>query len=200
MADQRPLGGLLDDGQTPLDPDESRGLIPAWIATRGDLNDAEAANIVQGLKWADRQIRRKATVVPTDDFLRKLHQRMFDQVWTWAGQFRATERNIGVAPHQVAMQIRQLMDDVAAWQQYGTYEIDERAARLHHRLTFIHPFANGNGRSSRVMADLFLRQNDAQPFTWGAGLPDDGARACYLAAIRQADAGDLGPLLAFVRN
>jgi len=53
--------------------------------------------------------------------------------------------------------VRQLFDDVAAWQEYGGYPLDQQAARLHHRLTVIHPFPNGNGRISRAMADLFVR-------------------------------------------
>lgn len=200
MADRQWFDFQIDDGQTPLDADEARGLKLSWVATRGDLNDAEGTNILAAMRWAAREASKKHVVVPSEDFLRQLHARMFGEVWEWAGHFRSTERNIGVAPHQIATQLRQLFDDVGAWQAFGTYPLDEQAARLHHQLTRIHPFPNGNGRCSRVMADMFLQSHGAQPFTWGPAPHDQQVRQCYLQARRQADTGDLGPLLGFVRS
>lgn len=200
MADTQGFDFQLDDGQTPLDPDEARGLIPKWVANRGDLNDAEGANILAGLSWANREIKKQDVTVNSDDFLRQLHGRMFGEVWEWAGKYRQTERNIGVAPHQISMQLRQVFDDVGAWQQFNTYPLDEQAVRLHHKLTWIHPFPNGNGRCSRVIADLFLQRHGANPFTWGPEPHDQQVRQQYLEAIRRADAGDIAPLLVFARS
>lgn len=189
-----------DDGQTPLDPDEAGELRLAWVSTRGDLNSAEATNITQGMRWAERQVQ-SGVAVHTDHFLRELHLRLFGQVWGWAGRYRTTERNIGIAPAEISTALRHLFDDVSAWQEFNSYPLDERAARLHHRLTWIHPFPNGNGRTARATADLFLRANGAPPFPMGAAtLPPAEARARYLEAIRAADAHDLTPLLAFVRS
>ena len=83
--------------------------------------------------------------------------------------------------------------------EHGAYPLDERAARLHHRLTFIHPFPNGNGRCSRVFADFYLDKAGASEFSWGVRLPREDQRREYLAAIRAADALDYAPLLRFVR-
>jgi Fic-DOC domain mobile mystery protein B len=189
----------IEDGQTPLDPDEAGGLIPNWVATRGDLNEAETDNIHQAYGWADSALRRREEVA-SDSFLRGLHAAMFGLVWTWAGTYRSTERNIGVAPHQIAMQLRLLFDDTKAWREFDTYPLDEQAYRLHHRLTAIHPFPNGNGRSSRLMADYYLTQNGADPFTWGAvRISSESVRRTYLQAIRAADSGDYAPLAEFVR-
>ena len=138
---------LEQDGQTPLDPDEAQGLKLAFVATRADLNSAEATNIIAGMQWAEAKVRTGIEVA-SDTFLRTLHARLFGQVWAWAGKYRTTERNIGIDPAQIATAVRQLFDDVAAWQEYGSYPLDEQAARLHHRLTVIHPFPNGNGRTS----------------------------------------------------
>ncbi len=200
MADRQGFEFQFDEGQTPLDPDEAHGLKLSWVATRGDLNDAEGANIFSAMRWAAREIRKKDVIVHSEDFLRQLHLRMFDNVWEWAGRFRSTERNIGVAPHQIAMQVRQLFDNVGAWQASGTYPLDEQAARLHHQLTHIHPFPNGNGRCSRLMADLSLQSHGAKPFTWGPEPHDQRVRQRYLEALRQADTGDLRSLLGFVRS
>lgn len=192
------ITGPEDDGQTPLDADEARGLLPDWIATRADLNVAEEENIADGMNWGGRAIRRRPVL--TQDFLRQLHKQMFGRVWAWAGQYRDTERNIGVAPHSISSELKNLLDDAVAWDEFNTYPIDERAVRLHHRLTFIHPFPNGNGRCSRVFVDLYLEQRGAIPFSWGAGLPRDAQRRAYLEAIRAADAHDYAPLLGFVRT
>jgi Fic-DOC domain mobile mystery protein B len=187
-----------DDGQTPLDPDEAKGLKPAWIANRGDLNLAEEENIARGLVWGTRAVRREPVL--RQEFLRRLHLKMFDGVWQWAGLYRDTERNIGVTPHAISSEIRKLMDDALAWNQYQTYTMDERAVRLHHRLTFIHPFPNGNGRCARIFADLFLLQQATPQFSWGTSLHRDAQRGAYLDAIRAADEKNYTPLLRFVRN
>lgn len=140
---------------------------------------------------------QKGTSVASDEFLRGLHRAMFDSVWRWAGTYRSTERNIGIAPHQISVQLRQLFGDVIAWRQYESYDHDEQAVRLHHRLTWIHPFPNGNGRASRLAADYYRVEQGGEPFTWGQGLGPDEARTAYLGALRSADAGDFAPLLAF---
>jgi Fic-DOC domain mobile mystery protein B len=186
-----------DDGQTPLDPDEAAGLIPAWIATRGDLNVAEEENIREGQAWMHRIVGRRDVL--SQDFLRELHEHMFGKVWRWAGTYRTTEKNIGVAPGAIATELKNLFDDANAWDEYKTYALDERAARLHHRLTWIHPFANGNGRCARVFTDAYLTKNGSEEFNWGARLPANEQRPRYIAAIRAADAHDYAPLLAFLR-
>ncbi len=187
-----------DDGQTPVDPDEAAGLIPTWIATRGDLNVAEEENIREGQVWMQRMVGRRD--VPTQEFLRELHKRSFGKVWRWAGKYRASEKNIGVAPSAIATELKNLFDDMRAWDKYNTYPVDERCARLHHRLTWIHPFANGNGRCARVFADAYLTKHGLEAFDWGTHLPADEQRSRYLAAIRAADAKDYAPLLAFLRG
>ena len=192
------LFAAVDDGATPLDPDESAGLIPGWVATRSDLNLVEQANIEKGLRWASR--RRGGGDVLDDSMVFDLHRRMFNEVWRWAGQPRQSERNIGVAPHEIRPQLRQLHDDVRTWREFETYPARECAARYHHRLVQIHVFANGNGRHARAMADWLLRQWGEAPFSWGSALPIAEARDQYLAALRAADGRDFGLLLEFLAD
>ncbi|HEY5970539.1 MAG TPA: mobile mystery protein B [Pseudoxanthomonas sp.] len=192
------LFAAADDGATPLDPDECAGLIPGWVATRSDLNLVEQANIEKGLRWASR--RRGGGDVLDEAMVFDLHRRMFNEVWRWAGQQRQSERNIGVAPHDIRPQLRQLHDDTRTWREFGTYPARECAARYHHRLVQIHVFANGNGRHARAMADWLLRQWGEAPFSWGNALPIHEARDQYLAALRAADGHDFGPLLGFLAD
>ncbi|MGH9895367.1 MAG: mobile mystery protein B, partial [bacterium] len=123
-------------------------------------------------------------------------------VWRWAGQFRTTDRNIGVEPWNIRPQLRVLLDDARYWVEHDTYSPDEIAVRFHHRLVWIHPFPNGNGRHARLMADLFAEQHGRPRFTWGSSnLAAQGAvRQQYIAALQQADQQNVEPLLQFARS
>ncbi len=193
------LGDAHAPGATPLDPNEVAELLPSHITTQEQLNEWEQANIARALAWLAAARKRD---VLEEGFVRELHRRMFDGTWRWAGTFRNTERNIGVAPEHIAPKLRDLLDDTRYWLQYGTYPIDEAAVRFHHRLVWIHCFANGNGRHARLLTDLVLRANGALPFSWGrTDLVHAGAaRDRYLAALRIADAGDCTDLLSFARS
>jgi len=186
-----------EDGATPLDPDEAEGLIPDLL-TRGERNAWEQANIVKAEGWVFRRRRDVLTI----DFAMQLHRRMFDETWTWAGKFRRSDNNIGVPWHTISVALRELLDDAKYWIENGTYSLDESAARFHRRLVSIHPFPNGNGRHGRLMTDVLARSNGAEPFTWGRDNPNAfrRARILYLAALREADGGTIGPLLGFMRS
>jgi Fic-DOC domain mobile mystery protein B len=185
-----------EEGTTPLDPDEADGLIPDLL-TRGELNAWEQANILKAEAWVFRRRRNVLTV----QFAMELHRRMFDETWAWAGNFRRSDKNIGVPWPTIPAALRDLLDDAQYWIDQGTYALDEVAARFHHRLVSIHPFPNGNGRHGRLMADGLARSSGAPPCTWGRGSLTVGqARVAYLAALRQADKGGLDPLIEFMRS
>ncbi len=185
-------------GATPLDPDEAAGLIPDHITTLGQLNEWEAANILEGEKWA---FARKHNELLSLQFMCLLHRKLFGDTWKWAGVFRTTAKNIGIEAGQIGTELTKLCGDVAYQIIHKSYLIDEMAARFHHRLTWIHPFPNGNGRFSRTMADLLLVQNGVERFTWGAGnLIEVGeVRHRYIESLHAADNRDYAPLLHFVR-
>lgn len=185
-------------GATPLDVDEVIGLIPKGIATRGQLDEYESANIAEALAWAERKRRN----VLTEEFLADLHKRMFGRVWRWAGKYRTSGKNIGIAPHDIAPAIRDLVEDVKAQVAAARLPAAEIAVRFHHRMTRIHPFANGNGRHARLATDLLLGQLGEPRFSWGAaGLQHAGAaREKYIGALRTADGGDYRPLTEFLRD
>lgn len=188
------------DDATPLTPEEMRELIPAHIADRNDLNEAEQENITRGQDWALGGRRRRDLL--SEKFIKDLHKRMLGDVWRWAGEFRQSERNLGIPFYEIPVAIRQLLDDVKAWIEYKSYPPDEIAVRFHHRLVQIHPFPNGNGRHARLMADLLVMSLGGERFSWGRGnLRDVGTmRKTYIAALQAADNHDIGPLLAFARS
>ncbi len=194
--------GLFDAGDepnTPLAPAEREGLIPTYITTRAELNDAEQENISEADQWAFSRRRRDVLDVT---FLMNLHRRMLRRVWRWAGESRKTERNIGIEPHRIEVELRQLVDDVRYWVDHKTYAPDEIAIRFHHRLVAIHPFPNGNGRHARLAADLLIVQSGAPRFTWGGAnlIKPAETRRAYIEALQAADAHDISPLLRFART
>lgn len=154
-------------GATPLDPDEIEGLRYGHITTRSELDELEQANIDEGLQWLKRQ---KHSDVLTEAFVCELHKQLFGKVWLWAGTFRKTEKNIGIGPIQIPIQLRQLLDDAYYWLEHETYPAKELAARFHHKLVYIHLFPNGNGRHARVMADALLTKVMQEPaIDWSGG-------------------------------
>ena len=186
-------------GITPLDPDEAAGLVPTHITTQADLNAWEEANILQAAHWASRQKKRNLL---DEGFVRELHSRMFDKTWRWAGTFRSSNKNIGVDWTQVAVRMRNLLENTQYQIEHKVLGPDEMAVRFHHELVWIHAFPNGNGRHARLMADMLVMQLGQPRFTWGGAslaTPDD-VRHRYLVALRATDQRQFEPLIHFARN
>ena len=190
------------EGQTPLDEDEKEGLLIPTIATRGELDEFEQQNIEQAVQWSIGRNFKPETVF-TEAFLRSIHKRMYGDVWAWAGTFRNSNKNIGVDKWQIPTALRSLMDDVKYWHANNIYQPDELTIRFKHRLVSIHCFANGNGRHSRLLADIVIGKIFKLPvYTWGAGasIKYQDQRDAYLQAIKAADVGNMKPLIEFARS
>ena len=189
-------------GATPLAPDELQGLKTKHISTRGELNELEGDNIIEGLNWLER--RPKSFDVLTDDAAREVHRRLLGKVWDWAGAYRRAEKNIGVSVWHISTEMRTCLDDARYWREHCTCEPLEATARFHHKLVWIHPFANGNGRWARIMADAYLATIGPDLFLdWSGGgtlIADSDHRARYIAALRSADGLEFGPLVELVRS
>ncbi len=198
------MGLTLDysAGQTPLDEDEKDGLLLPHITTRGELDEFEQLNIQQAVLWSVSG-RIVVDSVLTEEFILELHRRMLGDVWSWAGSFRRTNKNIGVDKYEIPIALRNLLDDCRYWIEHNTYSDDEIAIRLKHRIVSIHCFANGNGRHSRLLADVLCVRVFRRPeFTWGAtNLSSSGdVRRRYLDALHLADDGNIQPLIEFARS
>jgi Fic-DOC domain mobile mystery protein B len=206
------VGGLTGHGlaepddATPLTEAERRGLLVPALS-RAELNLVEAENITKAVAWLFLSRRRiRVQAVTDEEWLKRLHRRMYGDVWAWAGRYRTADRNLGVPHWHVPVEMRVLIEDVTAWLSdtgASRYSTDECAIRFGYRLVVIHPFANGNGRWSRLAADALAVALGGARFTWGgASLTAPGTlRGEYLTALRTADsADDLGPLLTFARS
>jgi Fic-DOC domain mobile mystery protein B len=189
-------------GQTPLDEEEKRDLIPSLV-TREDLDAFEQENILEARKW----VMQKATLAKLDvfseKFLLNLHKRMYGHVWKWAGTFRKSNKNIGVDRIYITTELHQLLGDAQYWLEHKTYPISDLAVIFHHRLVKIHLFPNGNGRHARMCADVIIAKFGGEKLSWGGNsdlTKPDEIRTRYIAALREADGGNYEPILVFARS
>jgi Fic-DOC domain mobile mystery protein B len=189
-------------GQAPLDEDEIEGILIPTIATRSELDEFEQQNIEEAMHWVlSRSFKPKDIL--TEKFVRTLHKRMYGNIWAWAGHFRKTNKNIGVDKWIISSSLKNLLDDITFWIDHNTFEADEIAIRFKHRLVCIHCFPNGNGRHSRLMADVIINKIFKRPvFSWGASslLQQSDTRTAYLKALREGDKNDYNQLILFARS
>lgn len=187
------------EGQTPIDEDEKEGLKIETISTKGELDEFEQLNIEEALQWVLGR-NFKPNQIFTEKFIRNLHKRMYGNVWAWAGEFRRSNKNIGVDKNQISIRLKMLCDDAIFWLTNETFPPKEIAIRFKHRLVSIHCFPNGNGRHSRLMADIIIEKIFKEPpFSWGASnlSKANDTRKAYLKAVKAADLNDYQPLLEF---
>lgn len=192
-----------DEGQTELTADEKKGLKPAYITYRAELNEAEQVNLLQAERLFLAQKPPKEPLNFADQaFICQVHKRMYGDVWDWAGKYRNSERNIGVDFWLIHEEMHKFTGDAQWWINHQTYPPEELAVRFHHRLVWIHPFPNGNGRLCRFLADHLVMRLGSQRFSWGSkNLTNAGdLRKAYIAALQQADKGDYTALLTFSRS
>jgi Fic-DOC domain mobile mystery protein B len=190
------------DGQTPLNDDEKDGLRIPSITTREELDEFEQLNIEKAIQWTFGK-KLKTEQLFSEKFIKELHKQMYGEVWKWVGTFRTSEKNIGIKSYLIAIELKQLLDDAIFWKKNKTYNSEELAIRFKHRLVSIHCFANGNGRHSRLMADLIMEKlYDSKFFSWGSTnlIKATKTRSNYIQAVRKADNNDIEPLISFAKS
>ena len=190
------------DGQTPLDDDEKEGLKIKSITTQGELDEFEQLNIEKAVEWTIHN-KLKPERILTEKFVKDLHKKMYGDVWKWAGEFRKSDKNIGIKWTQIGTELKTLIDDTKYWIENKTYSTEEIAIRFNHRIVAIHCFPNGNGRHSRMMADIIMEFIFGKEiFTWHRSnmVKTDETRKNYITALKEADNGNINPLIEFAKN
>lgn len=190
------------DGQTPLAEEEKEALKIKAITTQGELDEFEQLNIEKAVEWTIRT-KLKLENILTEKFIKDLHKRMYGDVWKWAGEFRQTEKNIGISWIQISIELKNLLDDTKYWIENKTYTPEEIAIRFKHRIVSIHCFPNGNGRHSRMMADIIIESIFGKDiFSWHQSnmVKVNEIRKAYIDALKKADNGNVDPLIEFAKN
>jgi len=188
--------------QTPLDEDEKEGLKIKSITTQKELDEFEQLNIEKSVEWIIRS-NLKSEKILTEKFIKDLHKKMYGDVWKWAGEFRKTDKNIGIKWAQIGIKLKNLIDDTKYWIENKTYSPEEIAIRFKHRIVAIHCFPNGNGRHSRMMADIIIESIFGKDiFTWHKSnmVKENEVRKNYIKALKEADNGNVNPLIEFAQN
>lgn len=189
-------------GQTPLDEEEKEGLKIKSITTQGELDQFEQLNIEKAVEWTIHT-KFKSEKILTEKFVKDLHKKMYDDVWKWAGEFRKSEKNIGIRWNQIGIELKNLLDDTKYWVENKTFTPKEIAIRFKHRIVSIHCFPNGNGRHSRMMADIIMESIfKKEVFSWHQSnmTKANNTRKEYIAALKKADNGEIKPLIEFAKN
>jgi len=175
---------------------DASGLKIKGIYSRRDLSRYEAANVLKATaKYLARKPSRRMARFDLA-WLRKLHREMFGDVWTWAGQLRTTNLTIGIDHTQIETALFEMCASLRYQEESGAVSMLDQSVWLHHRAVHIHPFWNGNGRWSRLLTNIWLKQRGHPIIRWpeefeGVASP---IRDRYLAAIKAADAGEFGEL------
>jgi len=192
-----------DNGQTPIDEDEKEGLLISTITTREELDEFEQLNIQKALEYYLLRRKFKAEEVLTEKFIFAVHKRMLGDVWGWAGTIRQSNKNIGVDKFQITPLLNQLIENCKFWIEYKTFSEEEIAIRFKHQLVAIHIFSNGNGRHSRLMGDILMKQVFKKSiFSWGYKelIHKNDVRDVYIKSLRKADNGNIEDLLKFSKQ
>ncbi len=185
-------------GQTRLSEDEKDDLKIRFIETQNELNEYEQFNIEEAISWSMSQ-KLRINQILSETFILRFHYIMFNRVWNWAGKYRSTNKNIGIDKTLIKNHILMTIDDCRYQINNKIYKPDEIAIRFKHKLVLIHPFCNGNGRFSRLIADIIISHIFNLPvFTWGENEKD--RRQQYLKALRLADNFKFNELFIFARN
>lgn len=189
-----------DYGQTILSDEEQAALTDSARELLGepvlkaDLYDLEQQiQDVVADEFFEQVLQGKLGVdqLLTDYFVRELHRRLYEPVWTWGGRQRSRETNIGVAPEQISVAMRSVLDDLRyRWDTSRAREARDLGIAAHAALVRIHPFVDGNGRMTRLLADLiFLAaqgEGELIAYDW------DFDRDTYIRLLREYD-GTLDP-------
>jgi Fic-DOC domain mobile mystery protein B len=185
------------DDATPLDDISGLKLSKERVYSLQEIYIKEAENIANAtIKYLSASPSRKEAPF-SYEWLLTLHDEMFGEVWEWAGKLRQCELSIGVKAYLVSTELKKLVDDMEFWNKNRTFDNFEAAARIHHRAVQIHPFQNGNGRWSRMLANIYLRQNGLMPVRWQEDLlaKENPNRDKYIKALKAADNGDYQALI-----
>ncbi len=190
------------DGQTPLDEEEKETLKIKSISTQGELDEFEQLNIEKAVEWTIHTNLKPERIL-TEKFIKDLHKKMYSDVWKWAGQFRKSDKNIGIKWTRIGIELKNLLEDAKYWIDNNTFSPEETSIRFKHRIVAIHCFPNGNGRHSRMMADIIMESIfEKEIFSWHKSnmVKADETRKVYIEALRKADNGNINPLIDFAKN
>ncbi|HCT84913.1 MAG: mobile mystery protein B [Candidatus Margulisiibacteriota bacterium] len=187
------LKGNSPYGATPID--DYSGLKLKHINTIKELYEAEFLNITSSTsKYLLKPPSNKSFMDRI--YLFKIHKTMFSQVWDWAGKKRISNKSVGIDKFQIDIEIVKLIQDFEFWESSNMDTI-EVSSRIHHKLVYIHPFENGNGRWARLVTNIYLKQKLNRIVYWPEQelYINNVFRKRYIHSLQSADHGNFADLV-----
>jgi len=158
----------------------------------------EANNHQEALDYLDdlTNINKKNTI--SENLIRLLNQIVQQNIdKEWAGKYRNSDVIIGGSNHKPpeALEIPKMMKNLIVWLKNNEKKLNpiELASILHHKLVFIHPFFDGNGRTSRLIMNIILMRSG---FPLVVVMKND--RKKYYRTLSLADKGNYEPFINFI--
>ncbi|MGE0687903.1 MAG: Fic family protein [Dehalococcoidia bacterium] len=185
-----------DYGETLLPYEELDALLPTARSLLNEpITKAAVYDLEQGIEVEVKETYLTAVLegdLVLDElmdahFVRKLHGELYGEIWSWAGQYRRAEANIGIAPERIAVELHDSLGTfLYRWQATEAWTPRQLGIAVHAETVRIHPFTDGNGRTTRLLADLvFLAAQGPEKsdlYDWEVD------RARYIQLLRQYDA------------
>jgi cell filamentation protein len=189
------------DSATPSTPSPEENLL--GLTDPHSINAAELEGFLQAEKLIYTDIGA-AEAVSISRFL-ELHRVALGRLYEWAGRWRSHSVRIGAhippAYHSLSQHMGEFVFELNTRivDIQDEDELAQELARMHHRLVWIHPFTNGNGRMARILTNWIAARFGYAPialYSRNAGL----IRQTYIQALRYADAHDLTSLTSLIRE
>lgn len=155
----------------------------------GDPHAYEALGLYRAQLLADEWARSGNR--PREYEIRQLHA-IITSGEEHAGRYKRAGNKISGAEHQPPgpEEAERQMRELSAWLLRGTGDPALDATVVHAWLAHLHPFDDGNGRMSRLLANLCLTQGGYPPLI----IPASTFREEYYDALAKSDEGDILPL------
>ncbi|MEN9464394.1 MAG: hypothetical protein RL217_575 [Pseudomonadota bacterium] len=157
----------------------------------------EAINHRDAILYVEELVKKQETL--SEWHIKQLHSLVLKNIdQDNAGQYRKVNVLISGATHTPPdfLLVPEQMQAMMAWYQNEAKQLHpvERAARLHGELVKIHPFTDGNGRTSRLVMNLALMQAG-----FPAALIQVNQRLAYYQALDKAHTtGDYQDFIALI--
>ena len=158
----------------------------------------EAKNYYEALEYLSDLVEKDRKQTISEQLIRNLHQVVMQETEKeWAGKYRNSNVIIGGAEHKPpdAISVSYQMAKLIKWWQDHQKNLDviELASIIHHKLVYIHPFFDGNGRTARLIMNLILMQGG---YPLVVVLKND--RKKYYRVLSEADKDNVIPFVRFI--
>jgi len=176
---------------------ETYWVIQQGITVKGKpLKDhLEAKNHKEALDFLYELVKHGKSSTISEHLIKSIHALIIQDIdREIAGQYRNKDVFITGTDHTPpsALEVPAKMEEFIAWarKNYRKMPIVDFAAIFHHKFVHIHPFEDGNGRTGRLLMNIFLMQY---------GLPmtiiQVNDRQKYYRALAMADTDNYRPLV-----